>query len=79
MGYWLTQARQSGRPGSSGRITDNARRAGVVILYHRWRAGLISGALDATGNVPFDSGGMLENAHLREIAATQDALHSLAV
>ncbi|MFZ0748698.1 MAG: hypothetical protein WAM70_05005, partial [Pyrinomonadaceae bacterium] len=61
-----------------GRITDNARRAGVVI-YTIDARGLISGALDATGNVPFDSGGMLENANLREIAATQDALHSLAV
>lgn len=61
-----------------GRITDNARRAGVVI-YTIDARGLISGALDATGSVPFDSGGMLENAHLREIAASQDALHSLAV
>jgi VWFA-related protein len=60
-----------------GRITDNARRAGVVI-YTIDARGLISGALDATGNVPFDSGGTLENANLREIAATQDALHSLA-
>ncbi len=40
---------------------------------------MISGALDATGNVPFDGSGMLENANLREIAATQDALHALAV
>ncbi len=61
-----------------GRITDNARRAGVVI-YTIDARGLISGALDATGSVSFDSGGMLENANLREIAATQDALHSLAV
>ncbi|HEX5704794.1 MAG TPA: VWA domain-containing protein [Pyrinomonadaceae bacterium] len=61
-----------------GRITDKARRAGMVI-YTIDARGLISGALDATGNVPFDSGGMLENANLREIAATQDALHSLAV
>ena len=49
-----------------GRITDNARRAGVVI-YTIDARGLISGALDATGSVPFDSGGMLENANLREI------------
>ncbi|HKO35715.1 MAG TPA: VWA domain-containing protein [Pyrinomonadaceae bacterium] len=60
-----------------GRITDNARRAGVVI-YTIDARGLISGALDATGNVPFDGNGTLENAHLREIFATQDALHSLA-
>ncbi len=49
------------------------------MIYTIDARGLISGALDATGNVPFDSGGMLENANLREIAATQDALHSLAV
>lgn len=60
------------------RITDNARRAGVVI-YTIDARGLISGELDATGNIAFDATGMLESAHLREIAATQDALHSLAV
>lgn len=60
-----------------GRITDNARRAGVVI-YTIDARGLISGQLDATGNVPFDGNGMLENANQREIAATQDALNSLA-
>lgn len=60
------------------RITDNARRAGVVI-YSIDARGLISGELDATGNIAFDATGMLESAHLREIAATQDALHSLAV
>jgi len=60
-----------------GRITDDARRAGVVI-YTIDARGLISGALDATGNVPFDGNGTLENANVRAIAATQDALHSLA-
>jgi len=59
------------------RIVDEARRAGVVI-YTIDARGLISGALDATGNVPFDGGGMLESAHLREIPATQDALNALA-
>lgn len=58
-------------------MTDKARRAGVVI-YTIDARGLISGALDATGNVPFDSGGRLEHANLREIAATQDALNALA-
>ena len=61
-----------------GRITDNARRAGVVI-YTIDARGLISGALDATGNVPFDADGRLDSANLREIAATQDALNALAV
>jgi VWFA-related protein len=59
------------------RIVDEARRAGVVI-YTIDARGLISGALDATGNVPFDSGGMLESASLREIPASQDALNALA-
>jgi VWFA-related protein len=60
-----------------GRITDAARRAGVV-FYTIDARGLISGALDATGNVPFDTEGRLETASLREIPATQDALHALA-
>ena len=60
-----------------GRLTDEARRAGVVI-YTIDARGLISGALDATGNVPFDSGGQLASASLREVAASQDALHALA-
>ena len=59
------------------RIVDEARRAGVVI-YTIDARGLISGALDATGNVSFDAGGMLESAQLREISASQDALHALA-
>lgn len=61
-----------------GRITDNARRAGVVIYTIDTR-GLISGALNASGNVPFDADGRLEHANLREIAATQDAMNALAV
>jgi len=58
-------------------ITDNARRAGVVI-YTIDARGLITWALDATGNIPFDAGGMLENAGLRAIPASQDALNALA-
>jgi VWFA-related protein len=60
-----------------GRITDEARRAGVVI-YTIDARGLVSGALDATGSVPFDADGRLETAKLREIAASQDALNALA-
>jgi VWFA-related protein len=61
-----------------GRITDQARRAGVVI-YTIDARGLMSGALDASGNVPMDSDGRLEAANAREIAASQDALNALAV
>jgi VWFA-related protein len=60
-----------------GHITDEARRAGVVI-YTIDARGLVAGALDATGNVPFDANGGLESANLREIAASQDALNALA-
>jgi VWFA-related protein len=60
-----------------GRITDEARRAGVVI-YTIDARGLVSGALDATGNVPFDANGTLESANMREIAASQDAMNALA-
>jgi VWFA-related protein len=61
-----------------GRITDEARRAGVVI-YTIDARGLVSGSLDATGNVPLDPDGRLESANAREIAASQDALNALAV
>jgi hypothetical protein len=60
-----------------GRITDEARRAGVVI-YSIDARGLVSGTLDATGNVPFDADGRLENVNLREVAASQDAMNALA-
>jgi VWFA-related protein len=60
-----------------GRITDEARRAGVVI-YTIDARGLISGALDAAGSVPMDANGQLEAANLREVVASQDALNALA-
>jgi VWFA-related protein len=59
------------------RLTDLARRAGVVI-YSIDARGLVSNSLDATGNVPFDPDGRLESAALREIAASQDAINALA-
>jgi hypothetical protein len=59
------------------RLVDEARRAGVVI-YTIDARGLISGAIDATGNVPLDPNGRLENANSREIIASQDALDALA-
>jgi VWFA-related protein len=60
-----------------GRITDEARRAGVVI-YSIDARGLVSGLADATGNVAMDPNGRLEAANLREIVASQDALNALA-
>lgn len=60
------------------RVTDHARRAGVVI-YTIDARGLVSGALDATGTVPVDSDGRLERANSRAISASQDALNALAV
>lgn len=59
------------------RITDEARRAGVVI-YTIDARGLISGAPDATGNTATDPDGRLQTASVREIAASQDALNALA-
>lgn len=59
------------------RITNEARRAGVVI-YTIDARGLVSGVIDATGNLPLDPNGRLETANLREIAASQDALNALA-
>lgn len=58
-------------------ITDAAQRSGVVI-YTIDAKGLVSTALDATNNRVIDANGRLESAMLREIAATQDALHALA-
>jgi VWFA-related protein len=60
-----------------GRITDEARRAGVVI-YTIDARGLVSGALDATGSTPMDPNGRLESSNLREVVASQDALNALA-
>ncbi|MBV8858770.1 MAG: VWA domain-containing protein [Acidobacteria bacterium] len=60
-----------------GRITDEARRAGVVI-YTIDARGLVSGALDATGNTAMDPNGRLESSNLREVVASQDALNALA-
>jgi VWFA-related protein len=59
------------------RLTDEARRAGVVI-YTIDARGLVSGASDATGQTASDANGKLESAQMREIAASQDALHALA-
>jgi VWFA-related protein len=60
-----------------GRITDEARRAGVVI-YTIDARGLISGAPDATGSTATDPDGKLQSANMREIVASQDALNALA-
>ena len=59
------------------RIIDEAMRAGVVV-YTIDARGLISGQLDVTNNVPMDMQGRLESASLREIPASQDAMHALA-
>jgi VWFA-related protein len=59
------------------RLTDEARRAGVVI-YTIDARGLISGAPDATGSTATDPDGRLQVANMREIAASQDALNALA-
>ncbi len=77
---FLADAGPRGPVGSDqlGRLTDQARRAGVV-LYTIDARGLMSGALDASGNVPMDPDGRLEAANAREIAASQDALNALAV
>lgn len=60
-----------------GRITDEARRAGVVI-YTIDARGLISGAPDAMGSNATDPDGRLQTANMREIVASQDALNALA-
>lgn len=61
-----------------GAITSKARKAGVII-YSIDARGLVSGALDATGTSPMDPDGRLENANLRSISASQDAMNALAV
>lgn len=77
---FLADAGPRGPIGSDqiGRLTDQARRAGVV-LYTIDARGLMSGALDASGSVPMDPDGRLDAANAREIAASQDALNALAV
>jgi VWFA-related protein len=58
-------------------IIDAAQRSGVVV-YTIDARGLVTNELDATNNVPFDPQGRLESASLREIPASQDAMHALA-
>ncbi len=58
-------------------VTDAALRSGVVV-YTIDAKGLVSTALDATNNRVMDPNGRLESVQLREIAATQDAMHALA-
>lgn len=77
-GFLLDTGRHSSDPRYKLKeITDAAHRAGVVI-YTVDARGLVSGLLDATNSVPFDPNGRLENATLREIPATQDAMNALA-
>lgn len=78
-GFLLDTGPRTADPrGKLNEIIDAAQRAGTVI-YTIDARGLISGQLDATNNVPVDPNGRLESAALREIPATQDALHALAV
>lgn len=65
---------------SSDRILDIANRArgAGMTVYTIDARGTTSGALDASGNVPFDPDGRLESASLRAIHATQDAMNALA-
>jgi VWFA-related protein len=58
-------------------VTDQAQKSGVVI-YTIDAKGLVNTALDATNNRVVDANGRLESAVMREIAATQDAMHALA-
>lgn len=60
-----------------GPITEEARRAGVVI-YTIDARGLVSNQLDATNSVAYDPEGRMANSTSREVAATQDALNALA-
>lgn len=72
-----TGARSGGLIDKLQQVTDAASRSGVVI-YTIDARGLISGTLDATNNILPDANGRMEQAALREIPATQDALHALA-
>ena len=77
-GFLLETGPRNADPrGSLNRIIDEAMRAGVVV-YTIDARGLISGQLDVTNNVPMDMKGRLESASLRDIPASQDAMHALA-
>jgi VWFA-related protein len=72
-----TGPRNSDPRGKLSQITDEARRAGVLV-YTIDARGLFSGQLDATNNVPFDKQNRMESASLRAGPAMQDALNALA-
>ncbi len=77
-GFLLDTGPRNADPrGKLNQIIDAAQRNGVVVYTIDTR-GLVSNALDATNNVPVDMQGRLESASLREIPASQDALHALA-
>jgi VWFA-related protein len=77
-GFLLDTGPRNADPrGKLNQIIDAAQRNGVVV-YTIDARGLVSNALDATNNVPFDPQGRLESASVREIPASQDALHALA-
>ena len=77
-GFLLDTGPRNADPrGKLNQIIDSAQRNGVVV-YTIDARGLASNELDATNNVPFDPQGRLESASLREIPASQDALHALA-
>jgi VWFA-related protein len=59
------------------RIINDAQHAGVVV-YTIDAKGLVSGALDATNDLPVDPQGRLAMMATRAISASQDALHALA-
>jgi VWFA-related protein len=77
-GFMLQTGLQSSLSSQLLDIIASAQRAGVVV-YTIDAKGLVSGNLDATNSVPADAGSRLVALATREIAATQDALHALAV
>lgn len=77
-GFLLDTGPRNADPrGKLHQIIDAAQRNGVVV-YTIDARGLVSNELDATNSVPFDPQGRLESASMREIPASQDALHALA-
>jgi VWFA-related protein len=60
------------------RLTSTAARSGVVI-YSIDARGLVTGFSDASREAAFDVTGRLERSSMGEFAASQDAMHALAI
>jgi VWFA-related protein len=77
-GFMLDTGHGPDLRGALEQIIDFAQKAGVVV-YTIDAKGLKAPGLDATNNIVSDANGRMAGVATAEIAATQDAMHALAI